>query len=307
MVHELAALRYRLAENGPPWRAPGRPGIAARVARLPVAPVSRLCHPLPMRAGVAAAALVPYSMVACAFTGSGVLQRGMTVLLLVLAVCVVQLLVDAYVPVHSGMAVAGPSHPAAATCDAPLPEVSVAAGPPAALATGKAFDDAVRRALTHLCDPTRLSASPLLQLSLVTAGLRDRDLEDTRLQRAAILKGLLSDLVSGLQPSQRADGCTGAACRFYNCLYYPYVRGITRRRAPDVLRELRERRERDGGARSEQERVVEWLLQVDEDTYYKWQRRGSDAIAGALRERELAAEGTVPKEGRERLAVGMAS
>ncbi|MDB5075225.1 MAG: hypothetical protein JWO42_1404, partial [Chloroflexi bacterium] len=50
------------------------------------------------------------------------------------------------------------------------------------------------------------------------------------------------------------------------------------------------------------ERVVHWLMQVDEDTFYKWQRRGSDAIAGALREREAAAGGAVPVEGTERQA-----
>jgi len=74
--------------------------------------------------------------------------------------------------------------------------------------------------------------------------------------------------------------------------------GVTRRRGPTVLRTLQERRLREGGAPTDAEQVVTWLLQVDEDTYYKWQRRGSDAIAGALREREVAVGGTVPAEGR---------
>jgi hypothetical protein len=58
-----------------------------------------------------------------------------------------------------------------------------------------------------------------------------------------------------------------------------------------VLRTLREHRLRKGGPRSELETALDWLLQVDEDTYYKWQRRGSDTIALALRERERAAWG----------------
>jgi hypothetical protein len=86
----------------------------------------------------------------------------------------------------------------------------------------------------------------------------------------------------------------GDAYRFYNCLYYPYVQGITRRRGPTVQRQLQERRRRDGSARTDLERVVDWLLQVDEDTFYKWQRRGSDTIAAALREREAPAGGVVP-------------
>jgi hypothetical protein len=38
---------------------------------------------------------------------------------------------------------------------------------------------------------------------------------------------------------------------------------------------------------------------VDEDTFYKWQRRGSDTLAAALREREAAAGGVVPPEAGE--------
>lgn len=40
-------------------------------------------------------------------------------------------------------------------------------GPPPDLGTVKAFDDAVRRALTHLSDPTKLSTSPLLHLTVL--------------------------------------------------------------------------------------------------------------------------------------------
>ena len=58
-----------------------------------------------------------------------------------------------------------------------------------------------------------------------------------------------------------------------------------------------ERRKREGGARSDLEQVVDWLVQVNEDTFYKWQRRGSDTIAAALREREAAAGGVVPMAG----------
>jgi hypothetical protein len=65
-----------------------------------------------------------------------------------------------------------------------------------------------------------------------------------------------------------------------------HVRGITRRTAPTVGRQLHERREREGGPRTEDRRVVEWLLQVNEDTYYKRQRRAPDAIALTLCERE---------------------
>jgi len=170
------------------------------------------------------------------------------------------------------------------------------AGPHPDLATRKAFDDAVRRALTHLSDPTKLATTPLLNLVVVGRGVADQGLEDNRLNRAAVLKEIVLELLDGLRPGDGSGSVTGDAWRFYNCLYYPYVRGIGRRRAPTALRQLTERRKRDGGPRGDLERVLEWLLQVDEDTFYKWQRRGSDTIAAALREREQAAGGPVPTE-----------
>ena len=167
-------------------------------------------------------------------------------------------------------------------------------GPNPELATLKSFDDAVRRAITHLSDPTKLATSPLLNLHVVARGIQEQQLEENRLNRAAVLKEMLIDLLTALKPAAGVGGVTGEAARFYNCLYFPYVRGIGRRRAPTVLRQLQERRGREGGAPSDTERVVNWLLQVDEDTFYKWQRRGSDTVAAALRERETAAGGVVP-------------
>jgi hypothetical protein len=169
------------------------------------------------------------------------------------------------------------------------------AGPNPELATRKAFDDAVRRALTHLSDPTKLATSPLLSLRAVARGVVQQHLEDNRLNRAAALKEILVELLDGLRPAD-GGGVTGDASRYYNCLYYPYVRGFTRRRCPTVLRQLQERRRREGSPRSDLERVIEWLLQVDEDGYYKLQRRGSDTIAVALREREATAGGVVASD-----------
>ncbi len=167
------------------------------------------------------------------------------------------------------------------------------AGADPELATRKAFDDAVRRALTHLSDPTKLATTPLLNLVVVGQNVAMQHLEDNRLTRSAALREILLELLDGLRP-QNGDKVTSDSWRYYNCLYYPYVRGLGRRRAPAVLRQLSERRKREGGVRGELEQVLDWLLQVDEDTFYKWQRRGSDTIAAALREREAAAGGAVP-------------
>jgi hypothetical protein len=181
------------------------------------------------------------------------------------------------------------------------------AGPNPELATRKAFDDAVRRAIAHLSDPTKMATTPLLNLQLVARGVQEQGLDDNRLNRAAVLKECLLELLDGLKPAEGAGGVTGDAYRYYNCLYFPYVRGISRRRAPTIKRQLQERRQREGGQPTDAERVVHWLLQVDEDTFYKWQRRGSDTIAAALREREAAAGGAVPEESIEFLAAAASS
>jgi hypothetical protein len=175
-------------------------------------------------------------------------------------------------------------------------------GPSPALASRKSFDDAVRRAITHLSDPTKLATSPLLNLRIVERGVADQAQDDNRLNRAASLKEVLVDLLAALRPGEGSGGVTSDAYRYYNCLYFPYVRGISRRRAPTVLRQIEERRQRDGTPPSDAERVIRWLLQLDEDTYYKWQRRASDTIAGALREREAAAGGIVPTEALDHVA-----
>ena len=169
------------------------------------------------------------------------------------------------------------------------------AGASPALATCKAFDDAVRRAITHIQDPTWLASSQLIHLRAVGTHLAASGQEDNRLNRAAALKEILADLLDGLRPATRAGGVTGDAYRYYNCLYYPYVQGMSRRRQPALQRRLEERRRQDGSAISDHERVVEWLLKQDEATFYRWQRRASDTLAVALREREVAAGGTIPE------------
>ena len=169
------------------------------------------------------------------------------------------------------------------------------AGASPALATRKAFDDAVRRAITHLQDPTWLATSSLVQLQAVGKRLAESGQEDNRLDRAAALKEILLELLDGLRPNGRTGGVTSDAYRYYNCLYYPYVQGISRRRLPALQRRLQERRAQEGSTKSDHERVVDWLLLQDDATFYRWQRRASDTLAAALREREVAAGGAVPE------------
>jgi hypothetical protein len=148
----------------------------------------------------------------------------------------------------------------------------------------KVFPAQVRKALTSLKSPPQLAKSPLLSLALVERRVARADQEDNRLNRVAALRELLIEQIDGLRPT--SDGSAhrvGEAWRFYNVLYYPYVRELSRKSALAEARRLGEERRRNGQREpGELEQVLLWLADVDEDTFYKWQRRASDTIAAIL-------------------------
>lgn len=148
----------------------------------------------------------------------------------------------------------------------------------------KAFPAQVRKALTGLKSPPQLAKSPLLSLALVERRVARAGQEDNRLNRVVALRELLIEQIEGLRPN--SDGSThrvGEAWRFYNVLYYPYVRELSRKSALAEARRLSEERRRNGQREpGELEQVLAWLADVDEDTFYKWQRRASDTIATIL-------------------------
>ncbi|HEX6293505.1 MAG TPA: hypothetical protein VFZ66_30270 [Herpetosiphonaceae bacterium] len=153
---------------------------------------------------------------------------------------------------------------------------------------GKAFKDAVRKAITGLKSPPQLAKSPLLTLRLVEQHVQQAGLPDNRLNRAAALREILIAQIEGLRPTDDASGPVGEPWRFYNVLYYPYIHAVSRKGALSEARRLSESRRRQGQAQPEElEQVLAWLADIDEDTFYKWQRRGSDTIAATLWEENL--------------------
>jgi hypothetical protein len=155
----------------------------------------------------------------------------------------------------------------------------------------KRFKDAVRKALTSLKSPPRLAQSQLLGLTLVARRVAQARQEDSRLSRVAALRELLVEQIEGLRPSDSSSARVGDAWRFYNVLYYPYVRELSRKAALAEARRLGEERRRAGRREPDElEQVLSWLADVDEDTFYKWQRRASDMIAMMLWEENLKAE-----------------
>jgi hypothetical protein len=145
----------------------------------------------------------------------------------------------------------------------------------------KRFKDHVRKALTGLRSPPRLAQSPLLTLALVERRVMQSGQEDNRLNRVAALRELLIEQIENLRPASGSP--VRDSWRFYNVLFYPYVRELSRKGALAEARRLGEERRRAGlHEPSELEAVLSWLADIDEDTYYKWQRRASDMIALAL-------------------------
>jgi len=154
-------------------------------------------------------------------------------------------------------------------------------------ASEKAFNDAVRRAVSGLKSPPQLVKSPLLGMKIVGKRLKQSGEEDNRLNRASALKSLLTELVERLRPPGNTSYGTTDAWRFYNSLYFPYVREISKKQAHIEARRMAEERRRNNIREADEiEKVLEWLDEVDEDTFYKWQRRASNTIASILREEE---------------------
>lgn len=161
-------------------------------------------------------------------------------------------------------------------------DAAIAVQPPVVT---KQFKSNVRRAITNLKSPPRLAQSPLLTLELVSERLQYEQREDNRLNRTAALRELLLDYIDALRPTDTPGAQVGDAWRFYNVLYYPYVRETSRKAALAEIRKHEAARHGSGQALShdhDTETVLRWLVDIEDATFYKWQRRASDVIATSL-------------------------
>jgi len=137
------------------------------------------------------------------------------------------------------------------------------------------FTRLTRRALSHYNDLSKLVASPLIQLPIITEHLQDKGKRDTSLERAHELRSLLEDHILQLRPSGEKDFDTGDDWRYYNALYFPYVL------------ELKPYNVRPVPSHEDQALlpVMDWFqTYVPERTLYNWQTSAAKLIARQLRE-----------------------
>jgi len=137
------------------------------------------------------------------------------------------------------------------------------------------FARLTRRALGHMTRPGKLVASPLLALPLIDTHPAAADGVDTALERAGVLRALLTDQIEKLRPVPDTPPGVTDEWRHYNALYFPYVAGVKPYSTRLPLSDL------DADTRA----VVEWFrAHVPERTLYNWQTAAARLIADDLRE-----------------------
>ena len=135
------------------------------------------------------------------------------------------------------------------------------------------FARLTRRALSNFGDLPRLSASPLINLSLVERRLAERGATDDPLERAAELKSILSESIYRLKPRTGADFGTSDEWRHYNALYFPYMVGL----------KPYSNRNRTGHKDPVAREALDWFRSsIPERTLYNWQTAGAKLVSQDL-------------------------
>jgi hypothetical protein len=136
------------------------------------------------------------------------------------------------------------------------------------------FARLTRRALGHYGDLTKLVASPLTALPVITERLAARGAPDQPLERANELKALLAERIAALKPRDGRDFGTTEEWRHYNSLYFPYVVGVRAYAQSATAAGL------DPVARQ----AWQWFVtEVPQRSLHNWQNAAARVIAADLR------------------------
>ncbi len=137
------------------------------------------------------------------------------------------------------------------------------------------FTRLTRRAISHIGDLKRLASSPLTHLPIISERLLLHDRHDSTIERAVELTELLSESIERLKPRHNGNYGISEGWRYYNVLYYPYVRGI----------KLSNHRLIQSDDHEDLKDVLEWFrVEVPERTLHNWQNAAAEIIAKDLRE-----------------------
>ena len=133
-----------------------------------------------------------------------------------------------------------------------------------------------RRALSHFGDVSRLATSPLTRLPIITAKLQAQGENEGTLGRAIELKAILTNSIERLKPPGQDQFGTSNEWRYFNALYFPYVKG---------LKPYSRRADHTGLDPVSQEALDWFRSSVPERTLYNWQTVAARLVAQDLRER----------------------
>ncbi len=146
------------------------------------------------------------------------------------------------------------------------------------------FIKVTRRALSHMGNLPKLSASPLTRLILIERRLSQKNADDNTLERSAELKALLTESIERLKPREQGDFGTTDEWRFYNALYFPYVVG---------LKSYSRRVDHSDMTQTEQSALAWFQTQVPERTLYNWQNSAAKLVASDIKEQAQRIEDRV--------------
>lgn len=131
-----------------------------------------------------------------------------------------------------------------------------------------------RRALGHYGDLSKLVASPLTALPIVTERLSRRGAPDQPLERANELRAVLADRIAALKPRDGGEFGISEQWRHYNSLYFPYVVGV-RAYAQNATAV---------GLDPVAKQAWQWLVtEVPQRSLHNWQNAAARVIAADLR------------------------
>ncbi len=135
----------------------------------------------------------------------------------------------------------------------------------------------VRNALSELRNMPRLATNRLTGLKLIRVRLVGDEKEINHLSKATELRKILSEMIDDLKPLDSGSWDIADNWRHYNCLFLPYIRGLSQKDALST---------QAGSVSKDERKVLDWYADIAPRTLHNWQRDAAQLIATSLRTQE---------------------